>query len=82
MKVQPVFVLLALCAGCAQFPELEGREAPSVKSAPYPTLVPLSTSIVPPVDPVNEASEVEEELTQRAEELSKKADALQNTSND
>lgn len=82
MKALSVFLLLILCAGCADIPELEGSEAPAVKSAPYPSLIPLTEVNVPPVDPLNEAAVVEEELAQRAEQLSQKAKALQNVATD
>lgn len=80
MKSLSVFLLLALSAGCADFPELEGREAPSVKTARYPKLIPLTETSLPQIDPVSEAAEVEEDLTQRSKALSQKAKALQNAS--
>ncbi len=78
MKAVSVILPLLLLAACADIPELEGSEAASVKAAPYPKLIPLTQVNVPPVDPVNEAAAVEEELEQRAERLSQKAQALQN----
>ncbi|WP_109311963.1 hypothetical protein [Ruegeria sp. AU67] len=78
MKPLPLLVLLLTCAACTDFPELEGREQPNVRSAAYPKLVPLQDILGPPIDPVSEAAEVEEDLTARSEALAKKAEALQN----
>ncbi|WP_170569262.1 hypothetical protein [Ruegeria atlantica] len=78
MKSLPLLILILACAGCADFPELEGRELPELKSARYPTLIPLQENLGPPVDPVNEAAEVEEELLARREALEKKSKELQN----
>ena len=78
MKPLPLMILILACSGCADFPELEGREQPDVRSARYPKLIPLQESLGPPVDPVNEAVEVEEDLVARRKELEKKAQKLQN----
>ncbi|NOD74972.1 MULTISPECIES: hypothetical protein [unclassified Ruegeria] len=78
MKLLPLLPLVFLCAGCADFPELEGSEPASVKKAPYPRLVPLQETLGAPIDPVSEAVAVEEDLTQRSEALAQKAEALQN----
>jgi hypothetical protein len=77
MKPLPLLILLLACAGCADFPELEGREQPNVKSARYPKLIPIQENLGPPVDPANEAAEVEEDLAARREALEKKAEELQ-----
>ncbi len=77
MKPLPLLILVLACSGCADFPELEGRELPNVKSARYPTLIPLQENLGPPADPVNEAAEVEEDLLARRKELRKKARKLQ-----
>ena len=77
MKPLPLLILLLACAGCADFPELEGREQPDVRSARYPTLIPIQENLGPPVDPLNEAAEVEEDLVARREALEKKAAELQ-----
>ncbi len=77
MKPLAVSVLILICAGCADVPELDGSEPPSVKAAPYPRLIPLQDTLGPPLDPVNEATEVEDELTARSEALAAKARALQ-----
>ncbi len=69
--------LLALCA-CTNIPELEGKEAPSLRTAPYPKLTPIEASLGAPVDPVSEAEEVEEDLIARGEALGERAEALQN----
>ncbi|WP_170558112.1 hypothetical protein [Ruegeria atlantica] len=78
MKPLPLLVLLLTCAACTDFPELEGREQPNVRSAKYPKLIPIQDILGPPIDPVSEAAEVEEDLTARSEALAKKAEALQN----
>ncbi|MES0825168.1 hypothetical protein [Ruegeria sp. SCP11] len=78
MKPLPFLILSLVCAGCADFPELEGRELPELQSARYPALIPLQENLGPPVDPVNEAAEVEEDLTARREALEKKSQELQN----
>lgn len=78
MKSLPLLILILACAGCADFPELEGRELPELKSARYPTLIPLQENLGPPVDPMNEATEIEEELLARREALDKKSQELQN----
>lgn len=78
MKLLPVLPLILVFAGCSNFPELEGSEPASVKSAPYPRLVPLQETLGPSIDPISQAAEVEEDLTQRSEALAKKAQALQN----
>lgn len=78
MKPATLIPLLLICAACADFPELEGREAPDVRKAPYPRLIPLQDTLGPPVDPVSEAEEVEEDLLARSEALTQKAQALQN----
>ncbi|WP_170397572.1 hypothetical protein [Ruegeria arenilitoris] len=77
MKPLPLLILLLACAGCADFPELEGREQPDVGSTAYPTLIPIQENLGPPVDPLNEAAEVEEDLIARREALEKKAEELQ-----
>ncbi|WP_170330857.1 hypothetical protein [Ruegeria arenilitoris] len=77
MKPLSMLILVLACAGCADFPELEGREQPNVKSARYPKLVPIQENLGPPVDPLNEAAEVEEDLIARREALQKKAEELQ-----
>lgn len=78
MKLLPVLPIILVFAGCSDFPELEGSESASVKSAPYPRLVPLQETLGPSIDPISQAAEVEEDLTQRSEALAKKAQALQN----
>ncbi|NOD36068.1 MULTISPECIES: hypothetical protein [unclassified Ruegeria] len=78
MKLLPILSFILLCAGCADFPELEGSEPASVKKAPYPRLVPLQETLGPAIDPVSQAATVEEDLTQRSEALAQKAQALQN----
>ncbi|SLN31433.1 hypothetical protein [Ruegeria meonggei] len=78
MKPLPLLILFLACAGCTNFPELEGREQPDVKSARYPKLIPLQENLGPPIDPVNEAAEVEEDLLARREALQKKSEELQN----
>lgn len=77
MKPVCVLFLLILCA-CTEIPELEGKEAPSLRTAPYPELIPIEASLGAPVDPVSEAEEVEEELIARSEALNERAEALQN----
>jgi len=77
MKPLPLLILIFACAGCADFPELEGRELDNVKSARYPKLIPLQENLGPPADPANEAIEVEEDLIARRKELQKKARKLQ-----
>lgn len=78
MKPLPLLTLILACAACADFPELEGSEPKSVKSAAYPQLIPLQDTLGAPVDPISEATEVEEELTARSESLAQRAQALQN----
>jgi len=82
LKPLTVLSLLVLCAGCAEFPELEGRESASVQRAPYPPLIPLDSALGAPVDPVSEAEEIEQDLARRADALSRRAKALQNASTD
>ncbi|WP_171122734.1 MULTISPECIES: hypothetical protein [unclassified Ruegeria] len=77
MKPLPLLILTLCCAACADFPELEGSEPASLKSARYPKLIPLQENLGPTIDPISEASEVEEELETRRKELQKKADQLQ-----
>ncbi|WP_420584397.1 hypothetical protein [Ruegeria sp.] len=77
MKPLPLLILILTCAGCADFPELDGSEPPDLSSARYPKLIPLQETLGAPVDPVSEAEEVEEDLNARREDLEKKADALQ-----
>ncbi|TMV08030.1 hypothetical protein FGK63_11325 [Ruegeria sediminis] len=71
-----LLILIAAAAGCTQIPELEERETPELLRAKFPRLVPLQDTLGPPVDPVDEAGKVEEELTKRREALGKRADAL------
>lgn len=78
MKPLPLLVLLVICVGCTDFPELDGSESRAVKSAPYPDLLPLNDTLGDPVDPVSEAAEVEQDLTARSEALAQKAEELQN----
>ncbi len=77
MKPLPLLIMMLCCAACADFSELDDSEPASLKSARYPKLIPLQENLGPPIDPVNEASEVEEDLTARRDELQKKADRLQ-----
>ncbi|MCA0928554.1 hypothetical protein [Ruegeria profundi] len=79
MKRLPLLILVLICAGCADFPELEGSEPPELRSARYPKLIPLQEALGPPVEPANEAAEVEEDLKARREALEKKSQDLQNT---
>ncbi len=78
MKPLPLIFLLLTAAGCADIPELEGSETEALRRSPYPKLLPLDATLGAPVDPVNEAAEVEEDLTARSEALAKRAEALQN----
>ncbi|WP_058280840.1 hypothetical protein [Ruegeria denitrificans] len=78
MKPLTLLILMLACAGCADFPELEGSEPPELKSARYPMLITLQDNLGPPVDPVNEAAEVEEDLLARREALEEKSEDLQN----
>jgi len=78
VKPLSLLILFLACTGCADIPELEGSEPASVRSAPYPRLIPLQGAIATPVDPMSEAAEVEEELAARSEALARRADALQN----
>ncbi len=78
MKPLPLLFLMLVCAACADIPELEGSESPTVRKSTFPRLIPLSEALGPPVDPVSEAAEVEEDLNARAEALANKAQALQN----
>ncbi|WP_170784302.1 hypothetical protein [Ruegeria lacuscaerulensis] len=78
MKPLPFLIAVLACAACANFPELEGEEPTNVKKARYPKLIALQQNLGPPVDPVSEAAEVEEELNARREVLENKADQLQN----
>ncbi|MEO1107893.1 MAG: hypothetical protein AAFX90_08235 [Pseudomonadota bacterium] len=77
-KALPLLILSLALAGCADIPELDGSESRLVQKAAYPRLIPLQDTLGAPVDPVNEAPEVEDDLNARAEALRKKADALQN----
>ena len=78
MKPLPLLFLMLVFAACADIPELEGSESPTVRKSTFPRLIPLSEALGPPVDPVSEAAEVEEDLNARAEALANKAQALQN----
>ncbi|MEM6658758.1 MAG: hypothetical protein AAF496_11525 [Pseudomonadota bacterium] len=78
MKPLRVLCVLIACCGCADIPELEDSEPASVRSAPYPDLVPLQDRLGPPIDPISQALVVEEDLNARSEALAKKAQALQN----
>lgn len=78
LKPLPILTLLVFCVACVDFPELEDSETRAVKSAPFPSLVPLQDRLGPPIDPASEASQVEEDLNARSEALAKKAEALQN----
>jgi hypothetical protein len=77
MKPSVLIPLLLVCAACANVPELEGREGPSVRNARYPRLIPLDETLGAPVNPANEAEDVESDLIARSEELARKAAALQ-----
>ncbi|WP_037307702.1 hypothetical protein [Ruegeria halocynthiae] len=77
MKPLPLLILILACAGCTNFPELEGREPPNINSARFPKLIPLQENLGPPANPTAEAIEVEEDLTARSEQLQKKAAELQ-----
>ncbi len=78
MKSPTLIVLLIACAGCTDIPELEGSETAALRKAPYPRLIPLDDALGAPIDPISEANSVEEDLTARAEALTKRAEALQN----
>ncbi len=80
MRPSIVILLLALSAGCTDFPELEGQESAAIRSAPYPRLIPLEGALVAPVDTTGEAQKIEQDLKRRSEALSQKAQALENTS--
>ncbi|WP_170603882.1 hypothetical protein [Ruegeria arenilitoris] len=82
MKPLPLIISLLVCAACADIPELEGSEGPELRKTSYPRLIPISESLGPPADPVSEAEEVEEELTERSEALAAKAKALQEANTD
>lgn len=78
MKPLLPLVLFLACAACANFPELEGSEPASVKSARYPKVIPLEGVLGPQTNPVFETTQLEEDLLARREALQKKADQLQN----
>lgn len=69
------FLLLAVVAGCAQFPELDRTQTPGVENAPYPALLPLDTLLEGPV-PQEDMSTVAR-VEGRAEALQARAAGLQ-----
>lgn len=76
MRARPSpFLLLAVVAGCAQFPELDRTQTPGVENAPYPTLVPLGTLLEGPV-PQEDMSAVAR-VEGRADALQSRAARLQ-----
>lgn len=77
MKPLPLLILFLACTACANFPELEGSEPPSLKSARYPKLIPLDGDLDTPINPVFETATLEQDLLTRREALQKKADQLQ-----
>lgn len=78
MKPVLLIPLLLASAACTDIPELDGSEPRSVRSAPYPRLIPIDETLGAPIDPAGEAEEVESDLTARSEALAQKAAALQN----
>ncbi|MEX0367669.1 MAG: hypothetical protein AB3N22_16490 [Ruegeria sp.] len=69
-------VLIAL-AGCTQVPALDERLTPDLRNAPYPRLIPLDDALGPPHNPQQEASELEDQLTARRDQLAARARLLQ-----
>jgi len=77
MKPAILIGMIVASAGCTNIPELEGSEAPSLRTAPYPVLIPLSGDLSQPANPKQQATDVEEELASRSEALAQKAQDLQ-----
>jgi len=70
------FVLILLCAGCTQFPELDGTISPEVENADYVPFLELEDATQ--TEPV--PTEAVDPLQARAAALSRRADALRNRS--
>ena len=68
---------LAMLAGYTTIPELTERVPPQIKNAAYPELVPLEDVLGAPVNPQEEATELQKHLQARSERLASKARELQ-----
>ena len=73
------WILVLLCAGCAQFPELDGTVSPDLRNAAYVPFEELGAhpDLGMPLDATDPEAEV---LLARANWLSRRADALRRQS--
>lgn len=72
-----ILLLTAGLAGCVQVPELDERIPAARRTAPYPDLIPLDGALGAPVDPEQEATELQETLEVRSAALRSRAGAVQ-----
>lgn len=74
-RVTTALLIVALLAGCKQFPQLDAVRSDAAMAAPYPPLRPL-----PPIIAASEAGSLTEartaEITARGEALRRRAAAL------
>ncbi len=69
--------LLAFAAtGCTRVPELEDQLSADLRSADYPTLVPLDQAVEPLPHPGTQSEELEQQLAARSARLQNRAGAL------
>jgi len=67
---------LTALAGCIQVPELEQAVPEWVATADYPELIPLGDEFTTQTTPLDQAEEIETELSARRTRLQAKAKAL------
>lgn len=74
---RPVLILsLVLAAACTRVPEIEDQLTDDLRTAPYPDLIPLNDALTERAAPAEEAQELEDDLTRRANRLKARAAAL------
>lgn len=75
-----IMFLLAVtaAAACTRVPELEDQLTPDLRSAGYPKLLPLDTSMEPVAPPQQASGDLQQELEGRNARLKRRAKAVSN----
>lgn len=73
----PLLTVLLLCAGCAQFPDLDNALSEDAKNQPYPTLKPLAPLLEEAANSALPRPQTQANLTSRVTGLRARAAGLQ-----
>lgn len=74
-------ILLLATTACTRVPELEDQLTVDLKSADYPTLIPLDQAVAPLPLPDSQSTALEQQLLARSARLQQRARALNSASN-